>query len=168
MVILNIFQSGWNLVWEDPIGWFLELPLLSQILVIIGIIALTIATIVLVFYILKGVAYLLYYIFKGSYNLLKGIFIGIYKLFEAIWYALTGKPKNKKVKSSVLREPQSNPTNVISKLIERNEIRIVNYCTECGQKITDSMNSLLTSRGRAFCFYCGNEFKLKGIQNPQY
>ncbi|MHA2391768.1 MAG: hypothetical protein ACXAEX_07345 [Promethearchaeota archaeon] len=168
MVELNIFQSGWNLLWEDPIGWFLELPLLSQILIIIGIIAIAIAAIVLVYYILKGVAYLIYYIFKGLYYLLKGIFISIYKLFEALWYAISGRPKKKAVKIPPPHEPQEITLENVPVLIKRNELRIANYCTECGQKITDSMNSLLISRGTAYCFYCGNEFKLKKVQNSQF
>jgi hypothetical protein len=90
---LSIFQTVWDRIWNDPIGWFLEFPLLGQILIIIGLIALTIAALVLVYYILKGVAYLLYYLFKGLYLLLKAIFTGIYKLFEGLFYAISGKPK---------------------------------------------------------------------------
>jgi len=33
----SIFQTGWDYIWEDPIGWFLGLPLLNQILILIGI-----------------------------------------------------------------------------------------------------------------------------------
>jgi hypothetical protein len=157
----TIFQTGWDYLWQDPIGWFLELPLLTQILVFIWLIAITIAAIVLVYYILKGVAYLLYYLFKGLYYLLKGIFLGFYKLFEALYYAISGKPNIKKEQTPQTLEPPAMPPEQISTIIQQNEVRIPNYCTECGQKITESMESLLTSRGVAFCFYCGKEYEIK-------
>ncbi|MFX0081034.1 MAG: hypothetical protein ACFE94_04700 [Candidatus Hodarchaeota archaeon] len=164
----SMFQTGWDYLWEDPVGWFLELPLLSQIFVIIGIIVLTILAVVLVYYILKGVAYLLYYLFKGLYYLFKGIFLGLYKLFQALYYAISGKPKKKE---EMIPQSPGTPTispQQVNNLIERNEIRIPSYCTECGQKITESMESLLTSRGIAFCFYCGKQFELKVAENPRY
>ena len=164
----TIFQTGWDYVWQDPIGWFLALPLLTQILVIVGIIALTIAAIVLVYYILKGVAYLLYYLFKGLYYLLKGIFLGIYKLLESLYYAISGKPKKKEETIPQTPQPPTIPPEQISNLIQQNEIRIPTYCTECGQKITESMGSLLTSRGVAFCFYCGKEFEIRAAEQPNF
>lgn len=163
-----ILQTGWDSVWQDPIGWFLALPLLTQILVIIGIVALTIAAIVLVYYILKGVAYLLYYLFKGLYYLLKGIFLGIYKLIEALYYTISGKPKKRKESIPQTLEPPKIPPAQISNLITQNKIKIPTYCTECGQKITNSMQSLLTSRGVAFCFYCGKQFEIKTVEQPNF
>ncbi|MHA2181435.1 MAG: hypothetical protein ACXAAH_08435 [Promethearchaeota archaeon] len=148
-------------IWSDPIGWFLDFPLGVQILIIVGLIALTIAALVLVYYILKGVAYLLYYLFKGLYLLLKAIFTGIYKLFEELFYSISGKPR-KKIQE--VTPPSGEPINLpeyTSEFQEESNIKIPYYCTECGQKITESMNSLLTSQGVAFCFYCGTEFKLK-------
>jgi hypothetical protein len=164
----SIFQTGWDNIWRDPIGWFLELPLLTQILVFIGIIALTIATIVLVYYILKGVAYLLYYLFKGLYYLFKGIFLGIYKLFEAIYNAIKRKPNKKEEPIPQTLEPPAIPPEQISNLILRNEIRVPTYCTECGQKITESMKSLLTSRSIAFCFYCGKQYEIKVVEQSNF
>jgi hypothetical protein len=164
----SIFQTGWEYVWEDPIGWFLELPLFGQILVSIGIIAVTIAAIVLVYYILKGVAYLLYYLFKGLYYLFKDLFLGIYKLFETLYHAISGKPKTTIEPIPPTLETPSIHAKPISNFIQRNEIRIPNYCTECGEKITESMESLLTSRGVAFCFYCGKEFEIRATEQPNY
>jgi hypothetical protein len=160
----SILASVWDRIWSDPIGWFLEFPLGSQILIIIGLIALTIAALVLVYYILKGVAYLLYYLFKGLYLLLKAIFTGIYKLFEELYYTISGKPRKKAHRitpppSEPIIPPEESPM-----YQEVKDVKIPYYCTECGQKITESMNSLLTSRGVAFCFHCGKEFKLKKAQ----
>ncbi len=164
----SIFQTGWDYIWEDPIGWFLGLPLLNQILILIGIIVLSILALVLVYYILKGVAYLLYYLFKGLYYLFKAIFLGLYKLFEALYYAITGKSKKKEETIPKPPEISAIPPHHVPNLIERNEIRIPSYCTECGQKTTKSMESLLISRGIAFCFYCGKGFKLKMAENPNF
>ncbi len=159
----GILETGWERIWNDPIGWFLEFPLFTQILIIIGLIALTIAALVLVYYILKGVAYLLYYLFKGLYLLLKAIFTGIYKLLEGLYYAISGKPRKKapqitSLPSEPIIPPEDSPMSP-----EVTDVKIPYYCTECGQKITESMNTLLTSRGVAFCFYCGKEFKLKKV-----
>lgn len=165
---LNLLQSSWDVIWEDPITWFLELPLFSQIILVIGVIALLIGVIILIFYILKGVAYLLYYLFKGLYYLFKGIFIGLYKLFEALYYAISGKPK--KWKGKILTTTDVQVTPVQQRLsqygIERENIP--SYCTECGHKLTESMQSLLISRGSAYCFHCGMQFELKAYENPKF
>ena len=161
MTDMGILTTVWDRIWSDPIGWFLEFPLFGQVLIIIGLIALTIAALVLAYYILKGVAYLLYYLFKGLYLLFKAIFTGIYKLFEELYYTISGKPRKKAQKITLPpTEPIVSPEN-IPKSQEVTDVKIPYYCTECGQKITDSMNTLLSSRDVAFCFYCGKEFKLK-------
>ena len=148
-------------VWDDPIGWFLEFPLIGQIVIIIGLIALTIAALVLVYYVLKGVAYLLYYLFKGLYLLFKGIYTGLSKLLEGLAYRISGKPRKKdKIITPPPNEP-IHPQEGITKFEKESEVKIPYYCTECGQKLTESMNSLLTTRGVSFCYYCGKEFKLK-------
>ncbi|MHA2473182.1 MAG: hypothetical protein ACXAES_08115, partial [Promethearchaeota archaeon] len=79
---LNIWQTSWDYIWQNPITWFLQQSLLNQILIMVGIIAISIAAVILVYYVLKGVVYLLYYLFKGLYYLFKALFLGIYKLFE--------------------------------------------------------------------------------------
>ncbi len=165
MVNLTLFQTGFDVFWDDPIGRFLNLPLFSQILIIIGLIALTIAALVLVYYILKGLAYLLYYIFKGLYYLFKGIFLGFYKLFEAFYHAISGKPKKSKQEILAIPETPQFSREYFPNKIEQNKFKIPNYCTECGQKITESMSSLLTSRGVGYCFHCGKEFNLQMTYN---
>ncbi|MFW9821962.1 MAG: hypothetical protein ACFFE4_03460 [Candidatus Thorarchaeota archaeon] len=158
---MGILETVWDQIWSDPIGWFLEFPLLGQILIIIGLIAITIAALVLVYYILKGLAYLLYYLSKGLYLFLKAIFTGIYRIFEEIFYAISGKPR-KKSQKIILPTSESKETSEYSpKTHEVPPEKIPYYCTECGQKLTESMGTLLTARGIAFCFSCGKEFKLK-------
>ena len=87
----GILTTNWDIIWNDPIGWFLELSLFVQILIGIVLIAIAITALVLVYYILKGVAYLLYYLFKGLYYLFKGIYTGLSKLFEGLSYGISGK-----------------------------------------------------------------------------
>jgi len=148
-------------LWNDPIGWFLELSLFFQVLIVIGLIAITIASLVLAYYILKGVAYLLYYLFKGLYHLFKVIYTGLSKLFEELSYAISGKPRKKDQGTPSTSKESIGSPEYTSHLKEIVEEKIPYYCTECGQKITDSLNTLLTERGVAFCFFCGKEFKLK-------
>ncbi len=168
----NIANSGlltttWDIIWNDPIGWFLELSLFIQILIVIGLIALTIAALVLVYYILKAVAYLLYYLFKGLYYLLKGIYTGLSKLFEELTYTISGKPRKKDQTIPPISAELIEPPVHASNFEEVTDVKIPYYCTECGQKITESVNALLTERGIAFCFYCGTEFKLKTVNTSK-
>ena len=163
MIDWNIFQSPWNVIWDDPIGWYLNLPLFGQVLLIIGLIALTILALILVYYILKGVGYLLYYLFKGIYYLLKFLFLGIYKLFEALYYAITGKPRKEKKEPPKITEIQAIPNIYNKSFIVKDNIKIPSYCTECGQKTTESQGQLLISTGIAHCYYCGKEFKLRTL-----
>ena len=157
----GLLETVWDRIWNDPFGWFLEFPLFNQILIVIGLIALTIAAIVVVYYVLKGVAYLLYYIFKGLYLIFKSIYTGLSELLEDSTYTIFGKSRKKdQIITPPSNEPISSPANT-SNFEEKTDLKIPYYCTECGQKLTKSMNALLTSRGVAFCFYCGEEFKLK-------
>jgi len=153
--------TNWDIIWNDPIGWFLELSLFVQILIGIVLIAIAITALVLVYYILKGVAYLLYYLFKGLYYLFKGIYVGLSKLFERLSYGISGKPMKKDQTMPPISKESIGPPEHVSNFEEIAEVKIPYYCTECGQKITESMNVLLTERGVAFCFYCGKEFMLK-------
>ena len=78
------FLHGLGPYWQAMLDWFLGLPLFGQILVIAGAIAILVLSIVLVYYVIKGVAYLVYYILKGVYYLIYGLFYGLYKLWRAI------------------------------------------------------------------------------------
>ena len=163
----GILTTTWDVIWNDPIGWFLELALFIQILIIIALIAIAIIALVLVYYIFKGVAYLLYYLFKGLYYLFKGIYTGLSKLFEDLSYAISGKPRKKGQTMPKISEESIGPPEYASNFEEIAEVKIPYYCTECGQKITESLNVLLTERGVAFCFYCGKEFKVKKAETSK-
>ncbi|MHA2290207.1 MAG: hypothetical protein ACXABG_15585 [Promethearchaeota archaeon] len=168
MDFLNILQTGWDYIWQNPIAWFLQQSLLSQILILVGIIAISMAAVILIYYILKGVVYLLYYLFKGLYYLFKALFLGIHKLFELIIYGIPGKPKeNEKIIASIPEQPFGQDSQS-SQLIDSDDLDLPNYCSDCGRKITESLESLLISQGVAFCFYCGNEFKVTTPKAAEY
>lgn len=157
--IINLLTTTWEIIWSDPIGWFLELSLLFQILILIGLLVLVIAVLVLGYYILKGVAKLLSHVFKGLYSLFDGLYTWLSKLFKELFHSISGKPRKKDQKiPPISKESISQPEHVPH---FENITEMKYYCTECGQKITESMNSLITERGVAFCFYCGKEFTLK-------
>jgi len=171
-------MADWNgiadqalLYWQEFVAWFLNIPIYGQMLVIFGAVAILVLTGVLVYYILKGVAYLVYYILKGVYLLLKGILLGIYKLFEELYYGISGKPKpikqQKKVEvnSESIEEPQK------IKSIEP-ELQTINpnasYCSECGSQFTEKMLRQLSENGVVFCVNCGKGYKANLIVVENY
>ena len=146
---------------EDFIKWYLNLPLYGQTIIIISAVAIIIAAIVLVYYILKGLIYLLYYLFKGLYLLFKGIFSITYRFFKELYYRISGKPSKVEIETynSTIQERKSNQFITKRIQIKENNNKIPYYCTECGNKITESMRNLLLSHGIAYCFRCGKEHK---------
>ncbi|MFX1499704.1 MAG: hypothetical protein ACFFDH_01925 [Promethearchaeota archaeon] len=141
----NIFKNIG--VWYDTfVDWYLVQPIYGQVLAIIGIITLIALAITLVYYVIKGIAYLVYYIFKGIYLLLKYIGYGFYKLTEGFYYLVSGKTKPKKQENS-------------QKIIENNYISeynyVLEYCSECGRKLSNRMKFYFEKNGMAFCENCG-------------
>ncbi len=142
--------------WQAFTEWFLKIPLLGQILIIVGAIAILALIIIGVFYLIKGVAYLIYYLFKGIFSLLKIIGKGIYKIIEALFYAISGKEKPPKQKKHINTEEiplieEKQPTQDSSLEAEGKC-----FCSECGSKLSDGMISHLNSRGQVFCIHCGS------------
>ena len=155
--------------------WFLNMPIPAQVLLIIGTVASLILSVLIVYFVLKGVGYLIYYILKGVYLLLKGIFEGLYKLFEEIYYDISGKPKPVK-KASSSEEQKVNPpqTYVEPEIIKPmlKEIQTVQpnavYCSECGSQYTERMLEQLAENGIAFCVYCGKGYKSTKVAAELY
>lgn len=157
----NIF----GITWQEIVNWFLAQPIYAQVLVLIVVFAVLVLAVILVYYILKGVGYLVYYLLKGVYYLLKGIGLLFYKLFEGLYYAISGKPKPQK--NQTLPEhasPQQVPPQIVqeeepivpiqkSEQVVRSEVA---YCSECGNRFTDTMLQSLSERGVAYCIHCGN------------
>ncbi len=141
----NFFDTigFWYNVFVD---WFVEQPIYGQILTLIGLITLLILAITLVYYTIKGIAYLVYYIFKGIYYLLKYIGYGFYKLFEGFYFLVSGKRESSKLKIENL--------NIQNNMINSN-IYILEYCSECGRKISEKMKIHFEKNGMTFCENCG-------------
>jgi len=165
------------LYWEEFITWFLAMPIYFQVLLIIGVAAAVILTVVIVYYVLKGTAYLVYYILKGTFLLIKGIFVGIYKLFEELFYAISGIPKPVKEASDKKCCEQPEPLQesyeereVIVPL--QKEIQIVQpdavYCSECGSQYTERMLEQLKVNGIVYCVFCGKGYKSTKAAVEQY
>jgi len=157
MVDVNVF----GIAWQEIVNWFLAQPLYAQVLVIIGVFAVLVLAVILVYYILKGVAYLVYYLLKGVYYLLKGIGLLFYKLFEGLYYAISGKTKpesspapEKQVPPQAIKEEEPIVPIQKSEQVVHAEVA---YCSECGNKFTDSMIQSLSERGVAYCIHCGNK-----------
>jgi hypothetical protein len=148
--------------WQEFASWFLNIPIYGQILVLFGAVAILILVGVLVYYILKGVAYLVYYILKGVYLLLKAIFLGIYKLLRELYYALSGKPK------PVKENDEEEDVSIMSKVPQEkksvsSELQIINphaaYCSECGSEFSEKMLQQLSENGLVYCVNCGKGYK---------
>jgi len=150
--------------WKEFVAWFLSQPIYGQILIIIGIVTICVLIGILVYYVLKGVAYLIYYLFKGLYYLIKYTCIGLYKLFKAIYRAISGKP-NENIKQPVMIMQQVQPVSAIPPKKHVNTIRSeATFCSECGIRFTDKMIQQLNEKGQAFCVYCGNGFTVNQAQ----
>ncbi|MFX1310472.1 MAG: hypothetical protein ACFE9M_07920 [Promethearchaeota archaeon] len=161
MVNINVF----GIAWQEIIDWFLSQPIYAQVFVVIGVFAVLVLAVILVYYILKGVGYLVYYILKGVFYLLKGIGLLFYKLFEGLYYAISGKPKpeccpkpEQQTSSQVKQEEEPIIPIQKSEQIVRPEVA---YCTECGNRFTDSMLQSLSEKGVAYCIHCGNRKTLE-------
>ncbi|MBY9009415.1 MAG: hypothetical protein KGD74_06085 [Candidatus Lokiarchaeota archaeon] len=162
---------------QEFMSWFLALPIISQVFVILVAVGVTILSVIIVYYVLKGVAYLVYYILKGVYLLLKGIFVGLYKLFEELYYEISGKPKpikessDKKCCEQQDAPQQSHEEQEIIKPMQK-EIQIVQpdavFCSECGSQYTLRMLEQLRENGTAYCVFCGKGYKSTKVEVEQY
>ena len=156
-----------DIAWQEIVDWFLLQPIYAQVLVLIGVFAVLTLAVILVYYILKGVGYLVYYLLKGVYYLLKGIGLLFYKVFEALYYAISGKPKP--VKNPTAEQQAPSQPQVVHQVKQEKEPIVpiqqseqivrpeVGFCSECGNKFSDSMLHTLQERGIAYCIHCGNK-----------
>jgi len=153
--------------WPEFIAWFLGQPLYGQILIIIGIATICVLIGILVYYVIKGIAYLIYYLFKGLYYLIKYTCIGLYKLFKAIYRAISGKP-NENIKQPVMIMQQVQPVPATPPKKHVNTVRPeATYCSECGLRFTEKMIQQLNDKGHTFCVYCGNGFTVNQVQGKK-
>ncbi|MFX1529205.1 MAG: hypothetical protein ACFFB4_16650 [Promethearchaeota archaeon] len=171
----------WTLVAETALyylqefmEWFLSIPLYGQVLVVIGIAAVLVLTVIVVYYVIKGVVYLVYYILKGVYLLLKGIGLLFYKLFKAIYYAISGKPccpveqkEEQEVNPNVQQKLEPQKIEPLEEQLDIIDPRAA-YCTSCGSGFSERMHQQLIERGIAYCALCGKGFKVNMIEIEPY
>ena len=159
-----------GVAWEEIVNWFVAQPLYGQILVLIGLIAVIALAVVIVYFVLKGVAYLVYYVLKGVYYLLKGIGLLFYKLCEGLYYVISGKPKPE---SATAQEQQAPPQVIVVKEpepitpVQRTYQTVqsdVGFCSECGSPFSDSMVQTLSNKGFVFCIRCGHGFQANSVK----
>lgn len=151
-----------DVAWQGIVDWFLAQPIYGQILVLVGVIAVLVLAVVIVYYVLKGVAYLVYYLLKGVYYLLKGIGLLIYKLIEGLYYNISGKPKPNTLQQQ--NQPQINKQILQNAPIQKNFRDVhpeVTFCSECGNKFSDSMLHTLSENNIVYCIHCGKGFQAK-------
>jgi hypothetical protein len=149
------------------------MPIYLQALLIIGVLAVIVLAVIIVYYVLKGVAHLVYYVLKGTYLLIKGIFVGIFKLFEELYYVISGKPRPVKESSDkeCCEQPEPHQEQEVI-LPSHKEIQIVQpdaiFCSECGTQYSESMIEQLKQNGIAYCVYCGKGYKSSEIRVELY
>ncbi|MFW9877923.1 MAG: hypothetical protein ACFFG0_32985 [Candidatus Thorarchaeota archaeon] len=149
-IVDNIYM-----LYNEFIDWYLVQPIYGQILAIIGIIALLTLAVILIYYIIKGIAYLIFYTLKGIYYLLKGIGFGIFKLGDGFYNLVSGKHKSKKqIENNML------PIKVQISRINTNTL----FCNECGRKFSEKMMTNILSNRTVFCVNCGKEYNLIEFQ----
>ena len=161
---MEVDFSGLEMYWQEFLNWFLEIPLYGQILMIVGAIAIVALVCVGVYYLLKGIAYLIYYILKGVGYLIYYIFKGIYLLIEGLYYLISGKEKPIKQAEPPKVEVS---VQVIPKQIVpmKKEVHAdVSFCSQCGNKYSETMIHQLQTEGRAFCIHCGEGLTANPIE----
>jgi hypothetical protein len=108
-----------------------------------------------VYYLLKGIAYLVYYVLKGVGYLIFYIFKGIYLLIEGLYYLISGKQKPMKHAEPLTMEVnvQEIPKQIVP--MKKEVHTDVSFCSECGNKFSETMINQLATKGQVFCVHCG-------------
>lgn len=118
-----------------------------QALAFVGLIALTVLALSLVYYIVKGTLYLTYYVVKGSlylaYYSIKLPLMVIYYIFKGI-VSIIIPPR---------REYQ--PTPITAKITSSPMQQTVHYCPDCGKPFTPVMEGIFQKTHQCFCEACG-------------
>jgi hypothetical protein len=138
--------------------WFLTIPFIFQVLVIAALTAITVGSLVLTYYIIKGVFWLLWQIFK--------LFI---ELFKAIFGLNKGKtccaPQLQPV-TNVIPTPNTTrpatPTVIVTPPAQTQIPTATKmFCPNCGQSFTDQMITMVKKNGKTFCEFCGSQVEIQ-------
>ncbi|MHA1519811.1 MAG: hypothetical protein ACTSRK_06465 [Promethearchaeota archaeon] len=134
-----------------------------QILIFVGLIALTVLTLSLVYYLVKGVLYLTFYIVKGS------LYLAYYSVklpLQIVFYTLKGitqlvfmpftyhRPHNhRRIRAHVI--VRASYPEIKTKTPGEETIKINHFCPTCGKPFTSVMENLFVTSDRCFCESCG-------------
>ncbi len=91
---------------------------------------------------------------------MKGIGLLFYKLFEGLYYLISGKSKPNSSEQQV--QPQISKTIIQNVPIQKTKQEVhpeVTFCSECGNKFSNSMFHTLSEKGVVYCIHCGKGFQ---------
>ncbi len=140
-----------------------------QIMIFVGLIALTVLALSLVYYLVKGVLYLTFYIVKGSLYL---TYYSVKLPLLIVYYTLKGitqlvfmpftdhRPHNhRRVRAHVM--VRASYPEIKTKTPEGEKtVKINHFCPTCGKPFTSVMENLFVSNNRCFCEACGSKAEI--------
>jgi hypothetical protein len=154
-------------------GWIQALPLIYQILVFAGIVALTVGVLSIVYYIVKGAIVLAIELVKATFNLIKS-------LVEAIANHARAPPRYRYKKVHPIQPPRpprppqaplppkapmparaayQDPA-LPARPIDESTVEVETlHCPECGEAFTPAMVNLMKVDRQVFCEFCGKQLE---------
>ncbi|MHA1521379.1 MAG: hypothetical protein ACTSRK_14440 [Promethearchaeota archaeon] len=149
-------------------GWVYALPVIYQVLVMAGLVALTVGVFMLVYYVVKGSLVLVFEIIKATLNILKS-------LVESISRHASGPIRQARRRQYPLQHHRPvapvAPIAPVAPVALRHPIRTkaprplattvkqALHCPECGETFTPEMMGLLKVHHAVFCEYCGKQLE---------
>jgi len=175
------FDSFWDF-FITAREWMHTLPLIYQILILVGLVALTVGLFSLVFYIVKAVFQLVFEIFKILFNFIRSLFVPR-KHHRHYHYRYDRPRKMSRPARKYTRppaapvvpappvapvapvapiRPRSQSTRVMPQTSVRNEVvkfPQLLHCPNCGGTFTNEMMRILSESESVYCEFCGNKLE---------
>lgn len=138
-------------------GWLHSLPVLNQILIFIGLVALTVGFFTIIYYIIKGAFALSIELLRASINILKALIQSISRHIHAPKHYSQPTQRYRPVTNRVFRPASQIEANrpLKSKMEAPQQI----HCPECGQTFTPEMIQVMQEQHHVFCEYCGKSLE---------
>ncbi|MHA1673229.1 MAG: hypothetical protein ACTSYI_06340 [Promethearchaeota archaeon] len=143
-------------------GWMYALPLISQILVLAGLVALTVGVFMLVYYIVKGSLVLVFEVIKGTLNIIKSLVESISRHVQGPTHRTRRAHYPLQHHRPIAPVTPVAPIAPIRTKAPRPLAATVKqglHCPECGETFTPEMMSLLKINHAVFCEYCGKQLE---------
>ncbi len=138
-------------------GWLHSLPVFNQILIFIGLVALTVGFCTIIYYIVKGAFVLSIELLKTSINILKTIIQSISRHIHAPKHYSKTTQRYRTDINKVYKPASQIETHrpATSKMEASRQI----HCPECGQSFTPEMIQVMQEQHHVFCEYCGKSLE---------